>query len=891
MSVPKPTAEDELAAARGALREMEARFELLTQLQGLGVALAGARTASAVIELLVERGAATLSADASAFIRRDGDEVYVLKNTGVPADVTKAYARFSISLRVAGVRALRTAEPEWIENNAAFVEQYPDSPSHAITGASCSLPLVASGHVLGVVSFRFAEPRVFDAAERAFILTFAGQAAQALASLEAAQRELSAKAWLATTLRSIGDAVIATDKLGRVTMMNPIAVELTGWPEAEALGRPLGDVFMIVNEKTRAPVVSPVDRVLEVGTVVGLANHTVLIGRGGATETPIDDSGAPIRGEDGAIEGVVLVFRDVTEKKRAETRRELLELASAALGESLDYDVTLAKVARLAVPGFADWCGVDVVEEGATTTRQVAVAHVDPAKVAWAIELAKKYPPPPDAPHGVPNVLRTGRSELYPLVTEEMIRAAAQDEEHLRISLELRLRSVIIVPLRAHGHTLGALSFVRTDDARELYDESDLAFAEDLAARCASAIDNARIYDAEQRARAAADVANRAKDEFLAMVSHELRTPLNAIMGWAKMLASGALDEAKRSRAVATIDRNAVAMAQLIEDLLDISRIISGKMRLEVQPVNLGRVIEAAIDSIRPAADAKEIQILERTDAEAQSVSGDPARLQQVVWNLLSNAVKFTPRGGRIDVELVREQESVEIAVTDTGRGIDARFIPHVFEPFRQEDASHTRSRGGLGLGLAITRQLVELHGGNIAAESEGEGKGATFRVQLPAGGSAGAPALQRTGRVRKFRIDSVFEQLPKLDGVHALVVDDEEDARTLVKTVLEELGARVTLAASVAEALAAVAREVPTVLVSDIGMPGQDGYDLIRALRALPPERGGAIPATALTAYARAEDRRRTIDAGFNMHVSKPVDPAELVAVVASLARGGARP
>jgi signal transduction histidine kinase/CheY-like chemotaxis protein len=539
------------------------------------------------------------------------------------------------------------------------------------------------------------------------------------------------------------------------------------------------------------------------------------------------------------------------------------------------------------VPKFADWVGVDLwSDDGTGTWRQVAVAHVDPAKVEWARELGRKFPPDPKAPHGVPNVLRTGKPEIYPVVTEEMIRASARSEAELSMTLDLHLRSVIIVPLLAHGRILGALSLVRTDSDTP-YEERDLDLAQELARRCASAIDNARLYDAEQQARSAADFANRAKDEFLATVSHELRTPLNAILGWAKMLSSGSLanDVAKQQKAISTIDRNAVAMAQLIEDLLDISRIISGKMRLEVQSVQLGRVIEAAIDAVRPAADAKEIKIVERSDPDAQTANGDPARLQQVVWNLLSNAVKFTPKQGRIDIEVARDESGISISVTDTGKGIDPRFLPHVFDPFRQEDASHTRSRGGLGLGLAITKQLVELHGGSVFASSAGEGKGSTFRVHLPATAIPSPPQL-RTGRSRKFRFDSVFEQLPRLQGVHALVVDDEEDARTLLKTVLEEFGARVTLAASVPEALAAIEQEPPSLLVSDIGMPIQDGYDLIREVRRLPPERGGNMPAAALTAYARAEDRRRTIDAGFSMHLSKPIDPAELVAVVGSLTR-----
>jgi signal transduction histidine kinase/CheY-like chemotaxis protein len=422
-------------------------------------------------------------------------------------------------------------------------------------------------------------------------------------------------------------------------------------------------------------------------------------------------------------------------------------------------------------------------------------------------------------------------------------------------------------------------------ESGHIYTKSDLEFAEELGRRCGVAIDNALLYAGEQRARQSADVANRAKDEFLAMVSHELRTPLNAIIGWAKMMTSSTLDSAKSKRAIETIERNSVAMAQLIEDLLDISRIISGKMRLEVQPVDLALVIGAAIESVRPAADAKEIRVESALDASYTMLLGDPTRLQQVVWNLLSNAVKFTPKGGRIDLQLRSTESELELVVTDSGKGIDPRFLPYVFEPFRQEDATHTRSRGGLGLGLAITRQLVELHGGRVEARSEGDGRGATFTVRLP---EARAPQTKRGDAEAPAHVPfhSSFERPDQLRGLRALVVDDEEDSRLLVKAVLEECGCYVRLAASVEEATAAFAAEIPDVLVSDVGMPAQDGYDLIRRIRALPADQGGDIPAAALTAYARADDRRRALHAGYSIHIPNPVEPAELVAVVASLTR-----
>ncbi|HVY48383.1 MAG TPA: ATP-binding protein, partial [Minicystis sp.] len=435
-------------------------------------------------------------------------------------------------------------------------------------------------------------------------------------------------------------------------------------------------------------------------------------------------------------------------------------------------------------------------------------------------------------------------------------------------------------PLRAGPTTLGALTLVFAESRRS-YAAEDVAFAEDLARRAAIAIQNARLYAAEQRAREAADAANRAKDEFLAAVSHELRTPLNAIQGWAKMLVSSRLDESKRSRALETIERNAVAMTQLIDDLLDVSRIISGKMRLDVAFVELGSVVRAAADAVRPAAAAKDIALELELDTPIDT-RGDPSRLQQVVWNLLSNAVKFTEPGGRVDVTVRRVGGAAEIAVVDTGRGIDERFMPHVFQPFRQADAGISRSSGGLGLGLAISRQLVELHGGQIRASSAGLGKGAWFVVRLPITthdevGPTKEPPHRAPARA--------YPPRTQLEGLSVLVVEDDADARQLIEAVLVDCGANVLLASNVPEAMAALESGRPDVLLSDIGMPGENGYDLMRRVRELPPERGGGIPAAAITAYARAEDRRRALAAGYLMHVPKPVDPGELCAVASALA------
>ena len=886
------------ARTEGHARELEGKRRL-EALGSLAEALSSALTTDDVAAAIVARGPHAAAADTCTLYALDESTrvLDLIAERGVNPVIREHIRKIGPDSDNPSYDAIRTGNALWVENNEEYSALFPTITSAAAPGtrsqAFWAMPLVAEGTTIGLLGMGFREPRKFPTEERDFVETLGRYCSEAMLRARRLDAERTARALaervqasLATTLRSIGDAVIATDARGCVTITNPVADELTGWPEEDARGRPLSDVFKIINEHTRHPVTSPVDKVLELGTVVGLANHTLLVHRDGKRETPIDDSGAPIRGPNGTIEGVVLVFRDVTEKKREEARRALLADATAALSESLDYEQTLAKVARLAVPRLADWCAVDIAMDGREGTKRLAVAHVDEAKLESARALAQKYPRAPNASLGVPNVLRTGKSELYPEITADLLREARVDRQAID---GLQLRSVMIVPLVTRGRTVGAMTFAWAESGHS-YSEDDLAFAEELARRCAVAIENARVYAAEQHARQSADIANRAKDEFLAMVSHELRTPLNAIMGWAKMMSSSPLDEQKRARAVETIDRNAVAMAQLIEDLLDISRIISGKMRLEVQTVELGRVVEAAVESVRPAAEAKAIRIAYTLEAGIPALVGDPTRLQQVVWNLLSNAVKFTPKGGQITIDVHLEDSGIVIRVTDTGKGIDPRFLPHVFDPFRQEDASHTRSRGGLGLGLAIARQLVELHGGGVEAHSEGEGRGATFIVHLPVA-AVSSTLDTRPSQTRQIRLESSFERPKQLRGIRVLVVDDEQDARQLVKAILDECGCEVTLAGSVAEAMRVLHENIPDVLISDIGMPHEDGYDLIRQVRSLPAASAGSLPAAALTAYARAEDRRRVLNAGYSMHIPKPVEPSELIAVVVSLTRFIQRP
>jgi signal transduction histidine kinase/ActR/RegA family two-component response regulator len=399
----------------------------------------------------------------------------------------------------------------------------------------------------------------------------------------------------------------------------------------------------------------------------------------------------------------------------------------------------------------------------------------------------------------------------------------------------------------------------------------------------AMATDNAMLYRQAESARAEAEVANRAKDEFLATLSHELRTPLTAILGWTRILRKEEVDEPTQVRGLEVIERNVRAQTRLIEDVLDVSRIITGKMQLNVRRVEMPGVIDAAIESVRPAAEARKIEVVPIVEGAA-TIMGDGERLQQVVWNLLSNAIKFTPNGGRIEVRLRTRGEAVDLEVADSGKGIAAEFLPYVFDRFRQADSSSTRSHGGLGIGLALVRHLVELHGGSVQARSGGEGRGSTFSISLPVAG----PAAE-TGDIAPVPAATVIRAslsgLPTLEGLRVLVVDDEADARDLIGVILRRRGATVEAAASVAEALEAVERARPDVVVSDISMPESDGYQLVRELRRREATAGAALPAVALTAYARTQDHARSIAAGFQVHLAKPVEPDDLILAVANLA------
>jgi PAS domain S-box-containing protein len=877
----------------------EARGRLLA-LSGLAAALAGCRTRREVAEVIVEQCTRATGADTCTLYELDAarEKLTLVANRGCAPEVLAWIGRITATDGNPALFAtMQQRAPVWVESEADYARLYPElaaviSPSPRGRAFWC-VPLAAEDRLVGVLGVGYCEPRAFPDDERSFIETLCRHAAESYLRASRFEHEDQVRRWLDTTLRSIGDAVIATDEGGRVSFMNPVAEELTGWPEAEARGRPLEDVFSIVSEVTGAPAESPVTKVLRQGKVIGLANHTRLRARDG-TEIPIDDSGAPIRAEDGTITGVVLVFRDGSASARARVRRDFLARAGEALVASIDYAEILGTVARFAVPTLADWCTVHVVEPGATAPHQVAVAHADPAKVRWARGLGQRYPSNPDDPTGVAAVIRTGKSELYSEITREQLQKSARDAEHERVLRAVGVSSAMVVPLHVRGRTFGAMTFVHAESGRH-YTQDDLSFAEDFARRAAMAIENAIALkeaeegrEREQDLRGEAELANRAKDEFLATVSHELRTPLTAILGWATLLRRRN-PPPEIDRGLATIERNARLQTKLIEDVLDISRVISGKLVLNLSPVRLADIVAAAIETVTPAANLKGITIFSELAPGAPLIYADADRLQQVVWNILANAVKFTAKGGAVTVRGGREGSDVWLGISDTGEGIRPGLLPLLFEPFRQADASTTRRHGGLGLGLAIVRQLVLAHGGTVNAESEGEGHGTTFTVHLPS--RAVVPAVD-TGASSAAAAEPHVpgDDLSRLDGLRVLLVDDEQDALDVLGEVLGEQGAEVYGARSAQEALCELPEVHPDVLVSDIGMPGMDGFALMRSVRALPPSAGGQTRAIALTAFAREEDERRALAAGYQMHIAKPVEVLRLTRAIADVARDGRR-
>ena len=658
--------------------------------------------------------------------------------------------------------------------------------------------------------------------------------------------------WLAALIESADDAVISKTLDGIITSWNKGAERIFGYTADEVIGKPVTILIPSDHEDEEPAILAR----LRAGERI--EHYETMRVRKDGRLIDISLTVSPIRGPKGKIVGASKIARDITDQKQA---RKALDDASQRL-----------KLALIASK-LGDW------------SWNAETDLVDMSETAAAIF---RIPPGP-------HMTWTGMRELLHEEDRERTRVAVERAlaEHRDYDIEYRV-------LSDHHPEIWVSSKGRGIYAPDGAITGMLGFIQDISNRKATEETLARLYESATKARAEAERAatekerlyrqaeesSRLKEEFLATISHELRTPLSAILGWARMLRLGQLSKENAAKALDTIERNARAQAQLVDDLLDVSRIVTGKLRMDVRPSDPNAFIDAAVEAVRPAAEAKGVRVQKVMDTGLLSIPGDPVRLQQVVWNLLSNAIKFTPRGGRVQIRSERVNSHLEIIVSDTGQGISAEFLPHVFDRFRQADQKASRQHGGMGLGLAIVRHLVELHGGTVSAISEGEGQGATFTVKLPI-----TPIYQidsSAGRVHP----AARELLPpddctdRLDGLTILVVDDEADTRELLRQGLEFCGATVRVAGSAGEAVDALVAAVPDILISDIGMPGTDGYDLIRQVRGLPADSGGKVAAVALTAYTRTEDRLQALRAGYDMHVPKPVELAELVAVAASVAR-----
>lgn len=606
-----------------------------------------------------------------------------------------------------------------------------------------------------------------------------------------------------------------------------------------------------------------------------------------------DESGKPVR-----FDGITI---DITERVRVEQRlREETDAVETInrIGRTIAGELNLSQLVQVVTDETTRLSGAEfgaffynVINERGESYSLYSLSGVDRSHF-------DKFPMPRNTKIFAPTFGGEGVVRLDDVTADA--RYGQNPPYHGMPKGHLPVRSYLAVPVISRsGEVLGGLFFghskvgVFTDRAEKI--------VAGIAAQAAVAIDNARLFDSARRAnaekdqlleseraaRAEVERSSRMKDEFLATLSHELRTPLNAILGWAQLLRT-AQGQDEITEGAQIIERNARVQTQIIEDLLDMSRITSGKIRLDVQRVDIGAVVQSAVDTVRATASTKGIRLQIVLDPLAGPVAGDPNRLQQVFWNLLTNAIKFTPKGGRVQVLLERVNSHIEVSVIDSGEGIAPEFLPYVFDRFRQADASTTRRHGGLGLGLAIVKQLIELHGGTVRVKSAGVGAGSTFTVMLPLTAIHSEPA--RDPERQHPKVASSVPLLPdtcvEIEGLRVLVVDDEPDARALVKRFLEECKAVVTVAGSASEALKRIKADPPDVLISDIGMPEQDGIALIRDIRALGAENGGQVPAVALTAYARAEDRMKAMLAGFDQHLVKPVEPAELITVVAVLAK-----
>jgi PAS domain S-box-containing protein len=621
-------------------------------------------------------------------------------------------------------------------------------------------------------------------------------------------------------------AIFLTDIDGRVINWNRGAERILGYSENEIIGQSAAIFFTPEDRAANQP-----EKEMEIATTTGRAEDERCHLRRDQTRFWASGILAPVHDEAGKLTGFIKIMRDVTERRRLENERDRFFSLSMDMLCIVHLDGFFLRTN----PAFERVLGYSTEE----LQHRAVFDFLHPDDREAARNEYKK--------------LRAGE----PTSSLEN-RFLCKNGEYKWIAW-----SYYPVPEESIGFGVGR-------------DVSDIR----------------RMTEALQLHAAKLEQANRVKDEFLATLSHELRTPLTSVLGWSRLLRMGKLSKAEHDRGLAIVERNAQAQVKLIEDLLDVSRIITGKLRIEFQPIQLAGVVNDVIDEFRPAAEAKGVEIADKVDANAGPILGDPARLKQIFGNLLSNAIKFTNQGGQIDISLERIDGHVRLRVQDNGVGIEPAVLPHIFERFKQADSSNVRAHSGLGLGLAIVQHLVREHNGSVKAESPGTGKGATFTIDFPLASSQVMTESVAHTDLFSVAVQADFESSKQmidpcaLEGINVLLVEDEPDTRDLLTTILQECGARVAAVSSARDAMTSLERELPNVLLTDIGMSGESGYELIRKVRALPPEKGGNIPAVALTAYAGVVDRRRALLAGFHVHLAKPVEPDELLAVIGSLGR-----
>lgn len=893
----------DVSARRRAEREQAASLDRSRRLAVVAEELSQVLPLDDIAKTVLTHATAVLGASGATIrlLSDEGSYLNLLAEVGFQGAVNRRYQALPmISGSVPVVDAVRTGEPVIIESRAAWKHSYPQFTNELNTiAAAIAIPFAFERRTIGGFLLTFDDERTFSDDEQRFLLTLARLCAHAIERHRLLNAEREARREAELTASQLQTALEAGHMGAWEYTIENGAVRWS--PGLEAIhGFPVGS-FPGTFEAFRSEIhPADRDRVLEAITAAAdqRRDHHVeyrIVRADGAVRW-VEGRGQLYCDQNGQPERLVGVCLDVTDRKAAEEMQHrareqaaFLSEASARLADSLDYEETLRTIARLAVPTVADWCAVDMVDD-AGQPRRLAV-DVDPAKIELARTLEARYPEDPQSPYGVYQVLRTGTPTMMTDIPEVLLVESARDPEHLRILREIGLRSYMCVPMNVAGRTLGVLTFVTESERR--YSEADLRFAEQLAGRAALGITNARLYEdarrlaqdraqvltREQMARAELERASRLKDEFLAVLSHELRTPLNAVLGYAHLLHSGVLPPERASHALDAIQRNAHAQARLVESLLDLSRVMAGKLELNLEELNLAAIVNAAMDAIRPGAEAKGVAI--EAMVPPMPIVADGGRLQQVFWNLLSNAIKFSDRGGRVAIRCTEEDAHVRVHVTDDGQGIDAEFLPYVFDRFSQADGRSRRSRTGLGLGLALVREMVQAHGGKVVAESPGEGRGSTFTVTLPLSIGSFAPGVRSTSAPHA-------DAPASFPPIEILIVDDDGDVRDLLALLVETRGARARTVSSASEALDAISQRRPDLLLADLRMPDEDGYSLIRKVRAREREQQEErLPAIAVTAYASSRDRDQAIAAGFDSHVAKPVEPADLARAVAIVARG----